>query len=56
MNKEVKTNVNFTKEKCLKCQNYDKKNDCCKIEENNCNVTDFSKCNDYLLHEKFVMF
>lgn len=45
------------KKKCKKCEFYDKENDCCKFERNNCgDKTDFSKCNDYLISEKLVMY
>ena len=46
--------------KCVTCEHYNKKNDFCKekcIE--NCTKqvnTDFSKCDSYLVNEKFIMF
>ena len=42
--------------KCKKCEFYDKENDCCKIEGNDCKKTDFSKCEDFLVAKNLVMF
>lgn len=45
-----------TRKKCLTCTNYDKEAKNCKNESHNCSNFDFSKCNDYLISEKLVMF
>lgn len=45
---------------CVKCQNRDKNTDFCKVKEiENCSrkaPTEFSKCNDYLIDSKLIMF
>lgn len=45
------------KNKCEKCHFYDKETDTCKVDgKKECSKTDFSKCTDYLIDERFVMF
>ena len=42
---------------CPKCQNFDKKSNCCEkghdVEDCKCN---FTKCGDYLISDKLIMF
>ncbi len=52
MNKQKNKQIN----KCQRCQFYDKETDSCKNGRKNCSKTDFSKCTDYLIDERFVMF
>lgn len=53
-----KTNQEIKLTKCQRCQNYDKNTDGCKIKEDvkECSKTNFSKCQDFLWHERFTMF
>lgn len=44
--------------KCQRCQNYNENTDSCSINENikACSKSNFSKCQDFLWHERFTMF
>lgn len=44
--------------KCQRCQNYDEGTDSCKVNKDvkACSKTNFSKCQDFLWHERFTMF
>lgn len=57
MSEEKKMKCGF---KCQTCHHYDKPVDYCKEKQiENCSKqvhTDFSKCGEYLVHERLVMF
>lgn len=54
-NKKVKCDYN-----CVTCQHREKKTDFCKVKQiENCSKvapTEFSKCTDYMIDEKLIMF
>lgn len=54
MNKDKKPKI----VKCLRCLNYDKDNDCCKLDKNKkeCSKSNFSKCQNFQWHYKYTMF
>lgn len=54
MTQNQKENSNYPT-KCHCCENYDNERDTCKQGNTTCD-TDFSKCSDYLVKEKLVMF